>query len=91
MQKVSKFKISGRLNGAEMARSESFKEEEFLCQLFIDIDYQIGEEFTQYGKLEESLIMKGRWQERIIPNFVGQQKTSIFWWKRDNRRPSDKK
>jgi len=42
--------ISGRLGGAEMARTEMLKEEEFLCILFrADIDYALAEAHTKVG------------------------------------------
>lgn len=56
-----KVQISGRLNGAEMARSESFKEGRIPLSTFrADIDYHIAEALTQYGKLGVKVwIMKG--------------------------------
>ena len=48
-----KVQISGRLNGAEMARSESFKEGRIPLSTFrADIDYHIGEALTQYVRLD---------------------------------------
>ena len=45
-----KVQISGRLNGAEMARSEMFKEGRTPLHTFrADIDYALGEALTQYG------------------------------------------
>lgn len=45
-----KVQISGRLNGAEMARSEMFKEGRTPLHTFrADIDYAIGEAHTTYG------------------------------------------
>ncbi len=47
-----KVMVSGRLNGAEMARSESFKEGRTpLHTLRADIDYSIAEALTVYGKI----------------------------------------
>ncbi|MAZ00709.1 MAG: 30S ribosomal protein S3 [Flavobacteriales bacterium] len=47
-----KVKISGRLNGAEMARSELFKEGRTPLHTFrSDIDYFLSEAQTTYGKL----------------------------------------
>ncbi len=47
-----KVKISGRLNGAEMARSEMYKEGRTPLHTFrADIDYSVGEALTQYGLL----------------------------------------
>lgn len=47
-----KIRISGRLNGAEMARSEEYKEGRTPLQTFrADIDYTIVEALTVYGKI----------------------------------------
>jgi small subunit ribosomal protein S3 len=47
-----KVRISGRLNGAEMARSEEFKEGRTPLHTFrADIDYSLKEALTVYGKL----------------------------------------
>jgi small subunit ribosomal protein S3 len=47
-----KIKVSGRLGGAEMARSEQYKEGRIpLHTLRADIDYAICEAHTVYGKL----------------------------------------
>lgn len=57
-----KVQISGRLNGAEMARSESFKEGRIPLSTFrADIDYHIAEAHTTYGRLGVKVwIMKDR-------------------------------
>ena len=45
-----KVQISGRLNGAEMARSEMFKDGRTPLHTFrADIDYDLAEAQTQYG------------------------------------------
>jgi len=45
-----KVQISGRLNGAEMARSEMFKDGRTPLHTFrADIDYALAEAHTQYG------------------------------------------
>lgn len=45
-----KIQISGRLNGAEMARSEMYKDGRTPLHTFrADIDYALGEALTQYG------------------------------------------
>jgi small subunit ribosomal protein S3 len=45
-----KVQISGRLNGAEMARSEMMKEGRTPLHTFrADIDYALAEALTQYG------------------------------------------
>jgi small subunit ribosomal protein S3 len=47
-----KIKVSGRVGGAEMARSEQYKEGRIpLHTLRADIDYAISESHTIYGKL----------------------------------------
>ena len=47
-----KVKISGRLNGAEMARSESYKDGRIPLHTFrADIDYALSEAQTTYGKI----------------------------------------
>ena len=47
-----KVQISGRLNGAEMARSESYKEGRIPLSTFrADIDYALAEAHTTYGRL----------------------------------------
>jgi len=53
--------ISGRLNGAEMARSEHFKEGRIPLSTFrADIDYALAEAHTTYGRLGIKVwIMKG--------------------------------
>jgi small subunit ribosomal protein S3 len=47
-----KLKLSGRLGGAEMARSEGYKEGRIpLHTLRADIDYAVSEALTVYGKI----------------------------------------
>ena len=47
-----KVQISGRLNGAEMARSESYKEGRIPLSTFrADIDYALSEAHTTYGRI----------------------------------------
>ena len=47
-----KIKVSGRLGGAEMARTEQYKEGRIpLHTLRADIDYAISESNTVYGKI----------------------------------------
>jgi small subunit ribosomal protein S3 len=47
-----KVRLSGRLNGAEMARSESYKEGRIPLHIFrADVDYAIVEALTVYGKI----------------------------------------
>ena len=100
-----KVQISGRLNGAEMARSESFKDGRIPLSTFrADIDYHIGEALTQYGKLGVKVwIMKGEvYGKRDLSPLVGQQKKGGPAGRgerndrddrrsRDDRRPRDRK
>ena len=72
-----KVQISGRLNGAEMARSESFKEGRIPLSTFrADIDYHWAEAHTTYGRLGVKVwIMKGEvYGKRELSPLVGQQK-----------------
>lgn len=71
-----KVQISGRLNGAEMARSESFKEGRIPLSTFrADIDYHIAEAHTTYGRLGVKVwIMKGEvYGKRELSPLIGQQ------------------
>lgn len=72
-----KIMISGRLNGAEMARSETFKDGRIPLATFrADIDYHIAEAHTTYGRLGVKVwIMKGEvYGKRDLNPLVGQQK-----------------
>ncbi|MEN2435771.1 30S ribosomal protein S3 [Weeksellaceae bacterium A-14] len=72
-----KVQISGRLNGAEMARSESFKDGRIPLSTFrADIDYHWSEAHTTYGRLGVKVwIMKGEvYGKRELSPLVGQQK-----------------
>tara|TARA_B100001250_G_scaffold167402_1_gene144155 strand:- start:1263 stop:1982 length:720 start_codon:yes stop_codon:yes gene_type:complete len=69
-----KIQISGRLNGAEMARSESFKEGRIPLSTFrADIDYAMVEAHTTYGRLGIKVwIMKGEvFGKRELSPLVG--------------------
>ncbi len=72
-----KFQISGRLNGAEMARSESYKEGRIPLSTFrADIDYALVEAHTTYGRLGIKVwIMKGEvYGKRELSPLVGMTK-----------------
>ena len=74
-----KIQISGRLNGAEMARSESYKEGRIPLSTFrADIDYAIVEAHTTYGRLGIKVwIMKGEvYGKRELSPLVGMKKSS---------------
>ncbi|MFV0531900.1 MAG: 30S ribosomal protein S3 [Flavobacteriales bacterium] len=72
-----KVQISGRLNGAEMARSESYKDGRIPLSTFrADIDYALAEAHTTYGRLGIKVwIMKGEvYGKRDLSPLVGMQK-----------------
>src|SRR6056300_2094054 len=72
-----KVQISGRLNGAEMARSESYKEGRIPLSTFrADIDYAQVEAHTTYGRLGIKVwIMKGEvFGKRELSPLVGMSK-----------------
>ncbi len=69
-----KVQISGRLNGAEMARSESYKDGRIPLSTFrSDIDYALVEAHTTYGRLGIKVwIMKGEvYGKRELSPLVG--------------------
>jgi len=72
-----KVQISGRLNGAEMARSESYKEGRIPLSTFrADIDYALEESHTTYGRIGVKVwIMKGEiYGKRDLSPLVGMKK-----------------
>jgi small subunit ribosomal protein S3 len=72
-----KIQIAGRLNGAEMARSESYKEGRIPLSTFrADIDYAQEEAHTTYGRLGIKVwIMKGEvYGKRELSPLVGMSK-----------------
>ncbi|MBK6860585.1 MAG: 30S ribosomal protein S3 [Saprospiraceae bacterium] len=72
-----KIRISGRLNGAEMARSEEYKEGRIPLHTFrADIDYSIKEAQTVYGKIGiKTWICKGEvFVKRDLSPLVGLEK-----------------
>ncbi|ATA72421.1 MULTISPECIES: 30S ribosomal protein S3 [Capnocytophaga] len=72
-----KVMISGRLNGAEMARSESYKEGRIPLSTFrADIDYALDEAHTTYGRMGIKVwIMKGEvYGKRELSPLVGMTK-----------------
>jgi small subunit ribosomal protein S3 len=77
MQKELKFRLAGRLNGAEMARSEHYKEGRIPLSTFrADIDYALVEAHTTYGRLGIKVwIMKGEvYGKRELSPLVGLSK-----------------
>ena len=74
-----KVQISGRLNGAEMARSESYKDGRIPLSTFrADIDYALVEAHTTYGRLGIKVwIMKGEvYGKRELSPLIGITKKS---------------
>lgn len=90
-----KVEISGRLNGAEMARSESFKEGRIPLSTFrADIDYALVEAHTTYGRLGVKVwIMKGEvYGKRELSPLVGlSKKGAKGGGKRNKRRKKGRK
>lgn len=87
-----KIQISGRLNGAEMARSESYKEGRIPLSTFrADIDYAIVEAHTTYGRLGIKVwIMKGEvYGKRELSPLTGMKKSSNN--SKKNNRQRDRK
>ena len=85
-----KIQISGRLNGAEMARSESYKEGRIPLSTFrADIDYALVEAHTTYGRLGIKVwIMKGEvYGKRELSPLVGMTKKTNNAGKNNNQRP----
>ena len=71
-----KVQVGGRLNGAEMARSESYKQGRIPLSTFrADIDYSLVEAHTTYGRLGVKVwIMKGEvYGKRELSPLVGMQ------------------
>lgn len=72
-----KVQVSGRLNGAEMARSEMYKDGRTPLHTFrADIDYHVGEAHTTYGRIGVKVwIMKGEvYGKRDLSNMLGSAK-----------------
>ena len=83
--------ISGRVNGAEMARSEMYKDgRTTLITLRADIDYHLSEAHTTYGRLGIKVwIMKGEvYGKRDLSNQLGTTKSGAGRGrgKRNNRK-----
>lgn len=69
-----KVQVSGRLNGAEMARSEMYKDGRTPLHTFrADIDYALSEAHTTYGRIGVKVwIMKGEvYGKRDLSNLLG--------------------
>ncbi len=90
-----KVQLSGRLNGAEMARSEHYKEGRIPLSTFrADIDYALVEAHTTYGGVKV-WIMKGEvYGKRELSPLVGLSKQKAGGKRgggRDNRRSNSRR
>ena len=85
-----KIKVSGRLGGAEMARTDQYKEGRIpLHTLRADIDYAVTEANTVYGKIGIKVwIFKGEvyGKRDLSPNIGGGKSEGSQGRKRDSRR-----
>ena len=89
-----KVQISGRLNGAEMARSEHYKEGRVPLSTFrADIDYAFVESNTTYGKLGVKVwIMNGEvYGKRELSPLVGLSKGQDKGNRSSNSKPRRRK
>lgn len=74
-----KIQVSGRLNGAEIARSEMYKDGRTPLHTFrADIDYALSEAHTTYGRIGVKVwIMKGEvFGKRDLSNLLGTVKNT---------------
>jgi len=89
-----KVQIAGRLNGAEMARTEQYKDGRIPLSTFrADIDYALVEANTTYGKIGIKVwIMKGEvYGKRELSPLVGLSKKSGKGDRKSGRRKFQKK
>jgi small subunit ribosomal protein S3 len=87
-----KIKVSGRLGGAEMARTEGYKEGRTpLHTLRADIDYAVAEAHTSYGRIGVKVwICRGEvfGKRDLSPNAgLSKEKAVGGGERRDNDRP----
>jgi len=88
-----KVRISGRLNGADMARSEEYKDGRIPLHTFrADIDYALVEAFTVYGKIGIKVwICRGEvLGKRDLSPHVGSEKANARGRKRGGRNLSNR-
>jgi len=94
-----KIRISGRLNGADMSRSEEYKEGRSPLHTFrADLDYAVVEAQTVYGKIGMKIwICRGEIYEKVdfFPTqqgntTVNNSSSSGQSSSRDNKRPNDR-
>merc|ERR1712086_777455 len=89
-----KIQISGRLNGAEMARNEHYKDGRIPLSTFrADIDYALVEAHTTYGRLGIKVwIMKGEvYGKRELSPLVGLAKGQSKGNRSSNSKPRRRK
>lgn len=89
-----KVQISGRLNGAEMARSEHYKDGRIPLSTFrADIDYALVEAHTTYGRLGVKVwIMKGEvYGKRELSPLVGLSKKQGRGNRGSSKRPQNRR
>ncbi len=93
MEEGIKIKLSGRLNGSEIARSEEFKQGRTPLHTFrMDIDYANVFAQTVYGKIGIKVwICKGEVLAKrdLNPNFVAGKEAGTMGERRDNRGGGD--
>jgi small subunit ribosomal protein S3 len=88
-----KVMISGRLNGAEIARSEIYKDGRVPLHTFrADIDYHIAEALTAYGLIGVKVwIMKGEvYGKRDLSNLLGSAKKVNTGGAAEPRQPQER-
>ncbi len=88
-----KVQIAGRLNGAEMARTEQYKDGRIPLSTFrADIDYALAEASTTYGKIGIKVwIMKGEvYGKRELSPLVGLSKKAGKGDRKSGRRKFQK-
>jgi len=88
-----KVRISGRLNGADMDRSEEYKDGRIPLHTFrADIDYALVEAFTVYGKIGIKVwICRGEvLGKRDLSPHIGSEKASSRSRKRGSRNLSNR-
>jgi small subunit ribosomal protein S3 len=88
-----KVMISGRLNGAEIARSEIYKDGRVPLHTFrADIDYHIAEALTAYGLIGVKVwIMKGEvYGKRDLSNLLGSAKKVNTGGATEPRQPQER-
>jgi len=92
-----KVKISGRLNGAEMARTEMYKDGRTPLHTFrADIDYAISEAHTTYGRLgikvwNAIFLLMLEWRHLLLSPGLLQVHLESQWEQRERKNKQDSK